>query len=428
LGLAKILLGASGGGSFLMVLPSEYRENAEQFLAAAAAQIRTLSGGHLRLVWACTENLGNWELVRKRLGEEMSRKKGTADPEDLALLSGPSEPGSAFSDEEYFSAYLAAGLRDAQTIGWSPDQPGRITIGSGKHTWAVGLGIEAIPIARHAALDEEGSQAASLETLAHRSEGRPAWGVLRGDVDGFAARMRRMTNIEEHVKYSVLFKQFFAGELEVVCSLQDYWRKVTILYSGGDDFAVYGSWDALLSLAREIQRVFHRFATEDLNTLEGPEGKTLSMALALAREIDSPFAFVYAEAGRNLETAKSSGRDLLHLFDKTIEWKQLMQAGEIKDNLLRLVRDFDCPPSILGDLSGFYREKPPAHPNAKARPDRPWRYHRRLSRLLGSARGRELQRLRTTVLTDLIGKSPIQVKLRPAGRVAVHWARLLLEG
>src|ERR1035441_10766587 len=66
-------------------------------------------------------------------------------------------------------------------------------------------------------------------------------------------------SIEEHVPLSVLYKQFFAGELEVLCSLPEFFRKVSIVYSGGDDFAVYGSWDALIALAREVQRLFHRF-------------------------------------------------------------------------------------------------------------------------------------------------------------------------
>src|SRR5215469_2324703 len=39
LGLARILLGSSGGGQFLVVLPEEARESAENFLGAAARQI-----------------------------------------------------------------------------------------------------------------------------------------------------------------------------------------------------------------------------------------------------------------------------------------------------------------------------------------------------------------------------------------------------
>ena len=83
--------------------------------------------------------------------------------------------------------------------------------------------------------------------------------MLRGDVDNFGIRIRRAQTIEEHIQLSVMFKQFFAGELEVLCSMPEFWRKVTVIYSGGDDFAVYGAWDALIGLARELERLFHRF-------------------------------------------------------------------------------------------------------------------------------------------------------------------------
>ena len=147
-------------------------------------------------------------------------------------------------------------------------------------------------LARHAAPSDDGKSAATVQTLARRAQGRSVWGVLRGDVDNFGLRLRRVNSIEEHVPLSVLFKQFFAGELEVLCSMPEFWRKVSILYTGGDDFAVYGSWDALIGLAREVQRLFHRFTEENLKDYPGPEGKTISMAIALAPSAyQEPFGF-----------------------------------------------------------------------------------------------------------------------------------------
>ena len=49
-GLARILLGSSGGGQFLLVLPGESRGAAEEFLAGAARQLGELSGGYLSLL------------------------------------------------------------------------------------------------------------------------------------------------------------------------------------------------------------------------------------------------------------------------------------------------------------------------------------------------------------------------------------------
>ena len=73
LGLAKILLGSSGGSQFLLVLPEESREPAEAFLGAAAREIAELSAGALKLVWSLTENLGDWSDVRRRLEEGFDR-------------------------------------------------------------------------------------------------------------------------------------------------------------------------------------------------------------------------------------------------------------------------------------------------------------------------------------------------------------------
>src|ERR1700682_6190833 len=77
LGLARILLGSSGGGQFLLVLPGEARGPAQEFLAAAGRDLDRLSAGLLRLLWGITENLGDWSVVRKRLNEELQRGQGT---------------------------------------------------------------------------------------------------------------------------------------------------------------------------------------------------------------------------------------------------------------------------------------------------------------------------------------------------------------
>jgi len=262
--------------------------------------------------------------------------------------------------------------------------------------------------------------------LASRAEGRPVWGVLRGDVDNFAIRMRRLHSIEEHVQLSVLYKQFFAGEVEVLCSLPEFWRKVNLLYTGGDDFAIYGAWDALIAFARELQRLFHRFTEEQLKDFPGPEGKTLTMALALAPDPETPLASVYERAGDKLAVAKAADKDCFYLLGRTLEWKQLADAGDLKDELTAMVREFGVQPQYIRDLCAIYRETRRA-PGAR-RTERPWRFHRRLLRILGSSRSRDFQKARTSLIADLVGKNPVNLKLRPSGRVALEWARLSTEG
>jgi CRISPR-associated protein Csm1 len=356
----------------------------------------------------------------------MQRKRGTP----LAGTGPENAANSAEIDSEYFRE-LGTRLRDASSLGWSPESPARVTIGAGKYTWAIGSGpgaaLDSIPVARHTALSDDGHHLASIAVLAGRAEGAQVWGVLRGDVDNFGIRIRRLHTIEEHVQLSVLFKQFFAGELEVLCSMGEFWRKVTLLYAGGDDFAVYGAWDALITFGRELQRLFQRFAEEHLKDFPGPEGKTITMALALAPAEEAGLAAIYERAGQKLLLAKSIDKDCFHLLGRTLEWKQLSDAAELKDDLTSMVNDHGIRPEYIRDLCAIYREtKRTAAPGEKSsrRTERPWRFHRRLNRILGAGRSREFQKARNSLVTDLVGKNPANLKLRPSGRVALEWARL----
>ena len=429
LGLSKILLGSSGGGQFLVLLPEEARAAAEALLELASAEIAALSAGAVRLVWSATENLGDWSVVRKRLADQMDARRGA--PGFSAEVRGDIAAADA-----YFGYVLGWRLRETTRVGWSPDLPGRIQLGEGKHIWELGRGGDAIPFVHHTALDESGAKPASSENLADRAKGLSTWGVLRGDVDNFGIRMRRAETIEQHIQLSVMYKQFFAGELDVQCSLPDYFRKVTVIYSGGDDFAVYGSWDALIGLGREIERVFHLFADQNLKDFTGLEAKTITMALAVAPSEDASLGAVFEEAGRRLESAKAADKDCFWLLGRTLEWKQFGEAAELKDLLLRMISDFGCSPHYLRDICGIYRETQAKMSKRQARRmggERPWRYHRRLRRILSAARPvtasnrQDYQKARTALIADLIGRSAVTVKLRPAGRVALEWARLSAE-
>ncbi|HEV2688539.1 MAG TPA: hypothetical protein VGV35_08285 [Bryobacteraceae bacterium] len=421
LGLSKMLLGSSGGEQFLVVLPQEVRPQAEEFLNRARAGIQELSQGKLELLWAITENLGDWTVVRKRINDEFQRLQDTP----LAASSGLAEPTFVDSDHAYFEE-LGESLRDATLIAWSPDTPARLNTTKGKHSWTIGSTLDSVPLARHTALTDDGRHSATAPVLASRAEGRPVWGVLCGDVDSFGVRLRRLQSIEEHVQLSVLYKQFFAGEVEVLCSLPEFWRKVNLLHTGGDDFAVYGAWDALIGYARELQRLFSRFAEEHLKDFPGQEGKTITMALSLAPDLDTPLGSVYEWAGDKLEIAKSADKDCFSLLGRTLEWKQLTDAADLKDELTAMVREFGVAPQYIKELCGIYRETRRA-PGAK-RVERPWRFHRRLYRILGSSRARDFQKARTSLIADLVGKNPANLKLRPSGRVALEWARLSTEG
>ena len=225
----------------------------------------------------------------------------------------------------------------------------------------------------------------------------------------------------------MLYKQFFAGEVEVLCSLPEFWRKVNLLHTGGDDFAVVGAWDALIGFARELQRLFQRFTEEHLKEFPGPEGKTITMALALAPELDTPLGSVYGRSRDRLEIAKSADKDCFYLLGRTLEWKQLSDAAELKDELTAMVREFGVAPQYHS-RSVRYLSRNPARARRQTRGTSLAIPSPAAADIWGVRAARDFQKARTSLIADLVGKNPANLKLRPSGRVALEWARLSTEG
>src|ERR1700682_3588405 len=117
LGLSRILLGSSGGGQFLAVLPGEFRTRADEFLAASRAGIATISHGRLHLLWSITENLGDWTIVRKRLNDDMQRQMYTP------LASSAATFPDTQPDTDLSMQPLAVRLKAAAAVSWSPEAP-----------------------------------------------------------------------------------------------------------------------------------------------------------------------------------------------------------------------------------------------------------------------------------------------------------------
>ena len=430
--LSSMLLGSSSAEQFFLVLAEEEIPHATTFLHAAAEAIAKLSHHALRLIWVTTENLGTWPIARKRLKDAITAS--ISNP--LAVSKNDSFVPFAEDSKEYgdYFVQFAAKLPTATQAGWSPSSPAHVLWDEGQYRWRLReqpeSGEDTILFPRRFAPSDEGNDPASLADLASRSEGSPHWAVLRGDVDQFAARLERANSVEEHLHVSMLLRDFFAGELALLCTLPEFWRKVSLVYRGGDDFAVVGSWDALILLGREMHRLFEKFVEHNADFFTGVEGRTLSTALAIAPETDTPLSAVFEEAGTDLHSAKATEPGSFHLFGRTLEWKRLSDAEELKAGLLRLVRNHGFAPDFIHDLASVYRESFSARAvrrSKNARLDKPWRTYMRVSQVMPQTGGKEVINLKNTIITHLLGKRTSGLKLRPSARVGLEWARLAAE-
>ena len=145
---------------------------------------------------------------------------------------------------------------------------------------------------------------------------------------------------------------------------------------------------------------------------------------------DDPLSEVYDRAGRNLVHAKAVDKDCIFLLGRVLEWKQLNDAIEVKDMVGRIAGEFRAGRQFLSELERLYQKA--SAPESLIDPERlvrrAYRFQRRYSRI-SSQREREFARLRTHLISEIVGRNvkPTpgkQLKLRPAGVVALEWARL----
>ncbi len=419
--LPSLLLGTAGGGSFLVILPDAQRAaEAVSFLARTNATLQSATGGVVHVVWSSTENLGDWTVVRKRLADGL-REQQNSQLASAAFF-------DAFIPQAAPSDVIPKGLRDVAGIGWSFDFPALVQAEGGDHRWDLGrqAGTDNISVPRHSA--RNGDAPASVREMAKRAKGSKLFGILRGEIDGFQGRLRRAAGVEEHVQISVLYKQFLAGEIELLCSQAEYFQKVSVLRAGASDFAVAGAWDALASFARDLQRVFALFATENLKEFPGAEAKSVTMSLTLAEPGDA-LAGVWETSLRDLDIAKAADKDCFYLLGRVLEWKQLKNAAELRETVTEINEDFRGGADFLAQLRNLYRKVETAAANPVAGDQerlaaRALRFQRRFAKV-GTKREREFQKLRSHLMQEMAGRNLRgRLRLRPEGLVALEWARL----
>jgi hypothetical protein len=152
------------------------------------------------------------------------------------------------------------------------------------------------------------------------------------------------------------------------------------------------------------------------------------MALTLA-ETGASLARTYEDCGRDLEIARAADKDCFHMLGRVLEWKQLKDAVELKDAVIRLNEEFKGGRHFLAQLRNLYKkvespiggDSPPEKERLVARA---LRFQRRFARV-ATRREREFQKLRSHLMKELAGRNLRgRLKLRPEGLIALEWARL----
>lgn len=183
-------------------------------------------------------------------------------------------------------------------------------------------------------------------------------GVLKADVDRLAEILfnglgeRRSAALTATLSESLTL--FFGGWLDQICAEDFYRNKVYVLYAGGDDLLIIGTWDVMPQLAARIASDFARY------TGENPDVH-LSAGISMVGGKEPLHAAIEA-ADSALKQAKrypfgssQAKKNAITFIGNTFEWPDFVEVQQWQERLVALIAT-GAPKSLLMTLLQIYTQ------------------------------------------------------------------------
>lgn len=189
-------------------------------------------------------------------------------------------------------------------------------------------------------------------------------GVLRMDVDNLGSIFQggivpKRATLSRYAALSRSFDFFFSGYLNTIWRETDPKRSF-IVYSGGDDVFIVGSWDVTIQLAEKIKKDFVEFACAN-------PAFSLSGGISF---VNAKFPIMKAadmsdEEEKNAKghSCKGFDKNAISFMGMPLNWdKEFPQVVSLVENLVRLIDDKEkLPKSFLGKVMTHYQNAEVKH-------------------------------------------------------------------
>jgi len=207
----------------------------------------------------------------------------------------------------------------------------------------------------------------TFEEIAHFSKGTPHLAALMLDADrmgevftrGFKDELQTPSRIGSLSRMLEFFFGFVATDLmkspenyhnllpkPLTPGVRERYRLIYSVYAGGDDVFVIGPWDALLSYALDLQRLYREYTNHH-------PAFTLSGGFVLIKP-HTPVPLISDRAQTAEKAAKNAGRDRLTLFGHAIPWSEVERLLHHGQQFFELTSDGVFPRGLGHRLLGLW--------------------------------------------------------------------------
>ena len=182
-------------------------------------------------------------------------------------------------------------------------------------------------------------------------------GVLKADVDDLGQILvqgltdRRSAALTAALSESLTL--FFGGWLDRICREEPYRNNVYVLYAGGDDLLIIGSWHLMPLLAARLAQDFAQYAGHN-------RAVHLSAGISLVGGKEPLYAAMNA-ADSALKQAKRypfiqrPSKSAICFLDRVFDWREFAEVMKWKEELADLVKQ-GAPKALLSMLLGIYAQ------------------------------------------------------------------------
>jgi len=260
----------------------------------------------------------------------------------------------------------------------------------------------------------ENGKIVDFDHLSDKASGKKRWAVLRGDVDNLGlifGKGLENRSISRVASLSRNFSLYFTFWLNEICKQDRFKDKTYVIYAGGDDFFIVGSWDVMPDLAMSINEDFRRFTCQNPHI-------TLSSANFIVPSQKYPLYKAAEICGIELdEKAKSEDKDKIAFLGRAFTWDDFGKVYDLKEAIIELVKKQKVSNALIQAIySGFAEFK--NYQKGEYPIHRVWRLIYSLSRL---AKRHKVQEKMKEIEDKLVREN---YNLEIGGLYAARWAEL----
>jgi len=178
------------------------------------------------------------------------------------------------------------------------------------------------------------SEVMTFEDLVKSAEGDKKLAFARGDVDNlgliFMQGLGEDYSISRIATLSRSLDLYFSGYFNYLFNLEEFKNKIYILYAGGDDFFIIGSWNKVLKALKRIREDFKKYTCNNKDI-------GLSSGVFVGRD-SYPVRFAGELAGSEEDKAKEI-KPAIRVLGESLKWEEYEKAIEEAEKMANLVKN-----------------------------------------------------------------------------------------